>query len=68
MSNTPDLHEFKTVRQMAEEFPGLVSVSALRWQLRNRDRNGLREHVITVGNKLAIHVPGYTRWLLQQQT
>lgn len=57
------LGELFTVEQLAAAFPGILSVPALRWQLRFRDTNGLGPACVRVGKKLLIHRPSYERWL-----
>lgn len=55
-----DLH---TVDQLAAQFPALLSVPALRWQLRHRDINGLAPACVRVGKKLLISRSRYEGWL-----
>lgn len=63
---TPDalsLADLNTVDELAAKFPNILSVPALRWQLRHRDENGLAPACVKVGKKLLIHRPRYEAWL-----
>lgn len=57
-----DLYE---VKKFAHEAP-FLSVPALRWQLRNRGKNGLSGCVVIVGKKLLISKSRYEQWLGNQ--
>lgn len=57
------LDDLSTVDQLAAAFPNILSVPALRWQLRHRDENGLSVACVRVGKKLLIHRPRYEAWL-----
>ena len=57
------LENLRTVEQLAEKYPALVSVPALRWQLRHRDSNGLAPACVRLGKKLLIDQPRYEAWL-----
>ncbi|MDP3761530.1 MAG: hypothetical protein Q8R01_13540 [Ramlibacter sp.] len=57
------LDDLNTVDQLAEAFPSILSVAALRWQLRHREANGLAYACVRVGKKLLIHRPRYEAWL-----
>lgn len=55
-----DLH---TIEQMVEAHPQILTVPALRWQLRFRESNGLAPACVRVGKKLLICRPRYEAWL-----
>lgn len=57
------LNDLYTVDQLAAAFPNILSVPALRWQLRHRDENGLAAACVRVGKKLLLHRPRYEAWL-----
>lgn len=57
------LGDLRTVEGLAEEFPALLSVPTLRWQLRHRDSNGLGSACVRVGKKLLISRSRYEAWL-----
>ncbi len=57
------LADLNTVDELAAQFPSILSVPALRWQLRHRDENGLALACVKVGKKLLIHRPRYEAWL-----
>ena len=61
-----DLKEFRTIAQMVEEYPDMVTEHALRYALRYRDQNGLSQHVCKLGKQTLIHVPGFTSWLMRR--
>lgn len=62
-ADTMSLNDLNTVDQLAAAFPNILSVPALRWQLRHRDENGLAVACVRVGKKLLIHRPRYEAWL-----
>jgi hypothetical protein len=59
------LSDLYTVEQLAAEFPNILTVPALRWQLRHRDENGLAPAgvCVRVGKKLLLNRPRYEAWL-----
>lgn len=66
LQNTGDalsLNDLNTVDELAAKFPNILTVPALRWQLRHRDDNGLAPACVKVGKKLLIHRPRYEAWL-----
>lgn len=66
-TETPrDLKEFRTIHQLVEEYPDMLTENALRYALRLRDQNGLAQHVCKLGKQTLIHVPGFTSWLMRR--
>lgn len=61
--NTIDLEDLRSVEELAAEHPRILSVSTLRNQLRQRQRNGLAACCVPVGRKLLISKSRYTKWL-----
>lgn len=57
------LDDLYTVEQLAAKYPNLVTVPALRWQLRHRDTNGLAPACVRLGKKLLLNQPRYEAWL-----
>lgn len=55
-----DLH---TVEEFASRYPHILSPYLLRWQLRDRERNGLAPACVRVGKKLLISKSRYEQWL-----
>ena len=55
-----DLH---TVEELAQKYPRILSVFTLRWQLRDRAKNGLAPACVRVGKKLLISKTRYEQWL-----
>lgn len=55
-----DLH---SVEGLASQFPGILSADTLRWQLRDRARNGLASATVKVGKRLMISRTRYEHWL-----
>jgi hypothetical protein len=62
-SGSMNLDDLRTVDQLAEQYPDLLSVPALRWQLRHREQNGLAPACVRLGKKLLISRPRYEAWL-----
>jgi hypothetical protein len=66
---TPDaslsLSDLNTVDELAAKFPNILTVPALRWQLRHRDENGLAAAgvCVKIGKKLLLSRPRYEAWL-----
>lgn len=65
MENQIDLNDLYTVQQLAQQYPGILSVPTLRWQLRWRDANGLAKACVKMGKKLLISKSRYQAWLAQ---
>jgi len=58
-----NLNDLYTVEMFATQYPDFLSVRTLRWQLRNRDTNGLHKACVKIGKKLLISKPRYEAWL-----
>lgn len=59
----PALDDLRTIEGLAQEFPQILTVPTLRWQLRHRDENGLSSACVRVGKKLLIYRSRYAAWL-----
>lgn len=55
-----DLHD---IEELASKYPRILSVQTLRWQLRDREKNGLAPACVRVGKKLLISKTRYEQWL-----
>jgi len=55
-----DLH---TVEELARKHSRFLSVNTLRWQLRDREKNGLAPACVRIGKKLLISKTRYEQWL-----
>lgn len=62
------LEDLYTVEDLAKEYPNILGVQTLRWQLRSRDTNGLAHCCIKVGKKLLISKSRYEQWLSNQSS
>lgn len=62
------LEDLFTVEDLAAAHPNILTVAALRWQLRFRAQNGLESACVRVGKKLLVHRPRYERWLATRAT
>lgn len=64
-TDTPSLDDWFTVDDLAAAFPKILTVPALRWQLRHRDTNGLAASgaVKRCGKKMLISKSRFERWL-----
>ncbi|GEM_PF-2509789 len=68
MPNTDiDLNDLFSVGELAERYPRILSENTIRYQLRDRDRNGLSCACVQIGKKLLISDTGYRRWLAEAQ-
>ena len=64
------LEDLLSVREFARRYCNIVkSEDALRWQLRDRDCNGMvQAHaVVQNGGRILVNPPGYARWLMNRQ-
>ena len=61
--NSIRLDDLATAEGLAGEYPNLLTVPTLRWQLRHRDSNGLASACVRVGKKLLISRSRYESWL-----
>lgn len=57
------LDDLYTVDELANKYPKILSVLTLRWQLRDREKNGLAPACVRVGKKLLISKTRYEQWL-----
>lgn len=62
-ANQLDLNELFSLEDLAARHPRILSVTILRYQLRNRDINGLARAVVPIGKKLFISESRYQQWL-----
>ena len=62
-----DLSEFTTKEGLVKQYSDILNMSALDWQLRFREENGLDEAVIKFGRKILIHKPTFMRWLMSRR-
>jgi len=55
----------ETVKTLTEKHPGLIKEGGLRWEIFNKDRNGLAESraIIKHGGKVLIDSDLYFYWL-----
>jgi len=60
---TMPLDDLHTVEELAKKYPRILSVFTLRWQLRDRAKNGLAPACVRVGKKLLISKTRYEQWL-----
>lgn len=57
------LDDLNTLEGLANQYPGILSVQTLRWQLRDREKNGLAPACVRIGKKLLISKTRYEQWL-----
>lgn len=62
-----DLSEYRTIKGLVEEHRELFSEFQIRWALRNREDNGLKDAVVRFGRTLYIHVPTFTKIFSRQR-
>lgn len=55
----------ETVKTLAEKHPGVIREGGLRWEIFNKDTNGLAESraIIKHGGKILIDADRYFDWL-----
>ncbi len=59
------MQNLETVKTLAEKHPGLIREGGLRWEIFNKDINGLAESraIIKHGGKILIDSDRYFNWL-----
>lgn len=62
-----DLNDLYSVADYAERYPRILSQHMLRYQLRNRDENGLGAACVRIGKRLLISDTRYQQWLAKAQ-
>lgn len=62
-SNQIELNDLFNVYDFAARHPKILSVQTLRYQLRFRETNGLRNACVQLGKKLLISERRYQEWL-----
>ena len=66
-TNEVDIDDLFTVQELAARYARVMSQSTLRYQLRDREKNGLAAVCVQLGKKLLISDSGYRRWLGEAQ-
>lgn len=66
-THTIDPNDLFSVEDMAGRYPHILSTSTMRYQLRNREQNGLARACIRIGKRLLISDTGYRVWLAEMQ-
>lgn len=67
-TNQIDLSDLYSVGELAARHPRILSVLTLRYQLRNRESNGLARACVKIGKKLLISEQRYQEWLAEAST
>ena len=62
-AETLQLSDLYPIDRLVAAHPTFLSTHTLRWQLRNRDTNGLSGACVRVGKKLLISKTRYEAWL-----
>lgn len=65
-TNTIDPSDLYSVDDYAAMYPRILSRHTLRYQLRNREANGLTGACVRIGKKLLISNSRYQSWLAKQ--
>lgn len=60
------LNDLRTVEQLVAERPDILTAGALRWQMRNRQTNGLAAACVAFRGRTLISKSRYERWLATQ--
>lgn len=64
--NVVALEDLRTIEQLVDERPDILTLPALRWQLRNRKTNGLAAACVSLRGRTLICKSRYERWLATQ--
>jgi hypothetical protein len=59
----------ETVRTLAQKYPDVITEGGLRWEIFNKEKNGLKESgaILKRGRKILIDTDRYFEWLFTQQ-
>ena len=57
------LDDLRTIKALVDEYPQILTVTGLKWQLRHRDSNGLAPATVKVGKRVLISKTRYETWL-----
>jgi hypothetical protein len=57
------LEDLRTIEELANDRPALLTTQTLRYQLRNRNSNGLAPACVRIGKRLLISRSRYEAWL-----
>jgi hypothetical protein len=60
------LDDLLTIEGLAQKNPTALNVANLRWQLRNRQQNGLASCCVRIGKRILISQARYEQWLATQ--
>lgn len=60
---TLPLDDLHTIEELANKYHRILTTHTLRWQLRDREKNGLAPACVRVGKKLLISKTRYEQWL-----
>lgn len=63
MTASVSLDDLHSIEALAAQYPHILTVATLRWQLRHRTSNGMAQACIQVGKKLLISKTRYEQWL-----
>lgn len=62
-SDTLPLDDLYTINDLAAKYPNILTEYTLRWQLRDRAKNGLGPACVRVGKNILISKSRYEQWL-----
>ena len=59
----------ETVRTLAQKYPDVITEGGLRWEIFNKEKNGLKDSgaLLKRGRKILIDADRYFEWLYSQQ-
>ena len=57
------LDDLFTIQGLVSKYPAILTEYTLRWQLRDREKNGLAPACVRVGRNLLISKSRYESWL-----
>lgn len=58
-----DYKNLRTIRQLAEEAPGIFTQSKLRWWVYNAEENGLKVALVRIGGRIYLDIEALAQWL-----
>ncbi|TKW61121.1 MAG: DNA-binding protein [Blastochloris viridis] len=58
-----DFKNLRTIRQLVEEAPGILTASKLRWWVYKADENGLKVALVRIGGRIYFDTEAFAEWL-----
>ena len=61
------LENLRTVKQVVERNPGVLTEAVVRWWIFNAAKNGLGGAVVRIGRRVYLDQPAFDSWIASQR-